>query len=88
MLSFKQPITSSSGSRVRRRNSTIIASSTGVSTVLEGLLGPIGASAVVVLPRHLETVVRLKPYRLAKAPVVSFDAWSSARTRGVARALP
>jgi len=58
---FRQPRTSSSGSSVRRRNSTIIASSTGVSTVLMGLRGPMGASAVVVRDLHLATVARLRP---------------------------
>ena len=53
--------TSSSGSSVRRRNSTTIASSASVNTVLWGELGPIGASSVVVLLRHLATVVRLSP---------------------------
>ena len=49
------------GSSVRRRNSTIIDSSTGVSTVLLGLRGPMGASAVVVRDLHFMTVVRLRP---------------------------
>jgi hypothetical protein len=56
--------------------------------MLFGSRGPMGASAVVVRDLHLATVVRLKPYRRARLPVVSFDAWSSARTRGVVRALP
>ncbi len=43
------------------RNSTTMASSTGVSTVLCEALGPIGASSVVVRARHLATVVRLSP---------------------------
>lgn len=56
--------------KVLRRNSTNIASSASVSTVLRGELGPIGASSVVVLAkpwkglrwvRHLATVVRLSP---------------------------
>ena len=38
----------------------IIASSTGVRTVLLGLRGAMGASAVVVRHLHLATVVRLK----------------------------
>ena len=33
----------------------------GVSTVLLGSLGPMGASAVVARDLHLATVVRLKP---------------------------
>ena len=37
------------------------ASSARVKTVLWGDVGPIGASSVVVLARHLVTVVRLKP---------------------------
>jgi len=61
MLSRRQPITSSSGSRVLRRNSTTVASSASVSTVLCGVVGPIGASWVVVRVRHLVTVVRLSP---------------------------
>ena len=61
MLSRKQPSTSSSGNSVLRRNSTTMASSARVSTVLWGELGPIGASSVVVRVRHLVTVVRLSP---------------------------
>ena len=40
------------------------------------------------LARHLATVAQLKPQRFARAPLVSFDAWSSARTLGVVRAEP
>jgi hypothetical protein len=47
-----------------------------------------GASLVVVRDRHLVTVVRLSPYRWARVLVFSFDLWSSARIRGVVRALP
>jgi hypothetical protein len=36
---------------------------TGVSIVLLGSCGPMGASMVVARDRHLATVVRLKPYR-------------------------
>lgn len=61
MLSRRQPSTSSSGSKVRRRNSTTIASSISVSTVLFGLLGPIGRSAVVVRLRHFATVLAFRP---------------------------
>ena len=61
MLSRRQPITSSSGKSVFRRNSTITASSAGERTVLLGFDGPMGASAVVVRERHLVTVVRLSP---------------------------
>jgi hypothetical protein len=61
MVSRKQPSTSSSGSRVRRRNSTTIASSISVSTVLFGWLGPIGRSAVEVRLRHFATVLAFKP---------------------------
>jgi len=64
------------------------ASSAGESTVLLGWLGPMGASLVVVRDRHLVTVVRLSPYRWARVLVFSFDLWSSARIRGVVRALP
>ncbi len=53
--------TSSSGSSVLRRNSTTMASSAGVSTVMCGAVGPIGASWVVVRVRHLVMVVRLSP---------------------------
>ena len=53
--------TPSSGSNVRRRNSTTMASSARVSTVLWGKLGPMGASPVVVRVRHSATVVRLSP---------------------------
>ena len=61
MLSRRQPNMSSSGSSVRWRNSTTMASSARVSTVLWDELGPIGASSVVVRVRHLVTVVRLRP---------------------------
>ncbi len=45
----------------RRRNSTTMASSAEVRTVLCGAVGPIGASFVFVLISHLLTVVRLRP---------------------------
>jgi hypothetical protein len=61
MVSRKHPRTSSSGSKVRRRNSTTIASSASVRTVLRGRLGPIGWSAVVVRCRHLATVFGFRP---------------------------
>jgi hypothetical protein len=61
IVSFKQPSTSSSGNRVRRRNSMMIASSAVVSTVLRGSFGPIGASAVVVRLRHLAIVFGFTP---------------------------
>jgi hypothetical protein len=48
-------------SSVRLRNSTIIVSSTGVSIVLLGLRGPMGAFAVVARDLHFVTVVRLRP---------------------------
>jgi hypothetical protein len=38
-----------------------MASSAGVSTVLFGALGPIGASAVVVRLRHFFTVFEFRP---------------------------
>ena len=44
--SRRHPSTSSRGNRVRLGNSTIIASSAGVRTVLCGALGPVGASWV------------------------------------------
>jgi hypothetical protein len=61
MLSRRHPSTSSSGRSVRRPNSTTIASSARLSTVLWGELGPICASWTVVRLRHLLTVVRLRP---------------------------
>ena len=73
---------------MRWRNATTIASSSGVSTVLLGSRGPIRESTVVVRDRHLLTVVRLTHSTLARTLAFSFDAWSSARTRGVVRALP
>lgn len=88
MVSFRQPSTSSSGSSVFCRNATTMASSAGVSTVLFGALGPIGASAVVVRPRHFFTVLGFRPYSAARERVLACDAWSSARIRGVVRALP
>jgi len=42
MLSRRHPRTSSSGSNVRRLNSTTMASSASVRVVLRGRLGPIG----------------------------------------------
>jgi hypothetical protein len=60
-----EPGTSSSGSRVRRRNSTTIASSALVRVLLRGWRGPIGASAVLIWPRHLATVLGFSPYRAA-----------------------
>ena len=49
--------------------------------------GPIGASWVVVRLCHLATVLGFSLYCSARIRVLSFDAWSSARTGGV-RALP
>ena len=52
------------GSRVFWRKATTMASSTGragVSTVLFGAFGPIGASAIVVRLRHLCTVLGFRP---------------------------
>jgi hypothetical protein len=61
MASFRQPSTSSRGSRVFCRNATTMASSAGVSTVLFGVFGPMGSSAVVVRLRHLRTVFAFRP---------------------------
>lgn len=61
MLPRRQPSTSSSGSKVRRRNSTTIASSASVKTVRRGRRGPIGASVTVVRRRHLATVLTFRP---------------------------
>jgi hypothetical protein len=61
MVSRRQPSTSSSGSNVFCRNAATMASSAGVSTVLFGAFGPIGASAVVVRLRHLRTVLGFSP---------------------------
>ncbi len=61
MLSRKHPITSSSGNMVRCRKAMIIASSTGVRTVLRRSRGPIGASDVPERERYFATVVRLSP---------------------------
>ncbi len=61
MLSRRHPMTSSSGSSVRCRNATIMASSTGVSTVLRRWRGPIGASPVPQREHHFATVARLNP---------------------------
>ena len=74
----RKPGTSSSGNRVRRRNSTIMASSIGVRTVLCGSVGPIRASVVVMRRRHLATVFGFSPYCSARARVLACDAWSSA----------
>jgi hypothetical protein len=57
----RQPNTSSSGRSVRRLNSTIMASSACVRTVLRGCVGPMGRSTVVVRPRHLSTVFGFSP---------------------------
>jgi hypothetical protein len=61
MLSRRQPSTSSKGRRVRRLNSTTIASSASVNTVLQGRLGPIRRSAVVERRRHFPTVFGFSP---------------------------
>ena len=53
-----------------------------------GGLGPIETSAVALRLRHFRTVLALIPYWAAKARDDVFDALSSARTRGVVRALP
>jgi hypothetical protein len=86
--SRRQPSTSSSGSRVLRRDSTTTASSASVRTELGGRRGPVGASAVPVLPRRLAAVFGFSPQRAAGARVLSCAAWGSARTRGVVRAEP
>jgi len=49
------------GSSVFCRNATTMASSAGVSTVLFGVFGPMGSSAVVVRLRHLRTVFAFSP---------------------------
>jgi hypothetical protein len=46
---------------VCRRKATITASSSIVSTVEEGFLGPVGTSATDVRPFHLMTVFWLIP---------------------------
>jgi len=56
IVSFKQPMTSTSDSSVRLRNLTIIAPSPGVSTALRGAAVPVSESAVVCHERHLATV--------------------------------
>ena len=61
IASRRQPSTPSSGSRVRRRASTTVASSASVSAVLLGLAGPVRASAGDVRRRHLATVVVVRP---------------------------
>ena len=61
MVSRRPPSTSSSASKVRRRNATTIASSISVRTVLFGLLGLIGWSTVVVRLRHFATVFAFRP---------------------------
>jgi len=81
MVSLRQPSTSSSGSSVFCLNATTMASSAGVSTVLFGVLGPIGAPAIVVRLRHFFTVFfAFTPYRAARDRVLSCDAWNSARS--------
>src|SRR3978361_2443586 len=80
MVSLSAPITSSSGSRVLRRNSTMMASSAGVSTVLAGFFGPMGASVVVARLRHFRTVLGLRPYWAAMALDDACAAWGLART--------
>lgn len=81
MVSLRRPSTSSSGNSVFCRNATTMASSAGA-------LGPIGASAVVARLRHFFTVFGFRQCRAARDRVLSCDAWSSARTRGVVRAQP
>jgi hypothetical protein len=73
MVSCRQPMASSSGNRVRRRNSTMMASSAGVSTVLLGVLGPMGASVVVLRLRQdgfgVETELAGGGYETTPAPL-------------------
>ncbi|MGI3777308.1 MAG: hypothetical protein ACRYGC_08445, partial [Janthinobacterium lividum] len=71
----------------RRLTVATMAFSFGRSTVLCCAMSSIGVSAIVAW-RHLVTVVRFRPQRRARVPVMSFDAWNSARTRGVVQALP
>jgi hypothetical protein len=61
MASLRRPSRSSRGSRVFCRNATTMASSAGVSTVLFGVFGPTGSSAVVIRLRHLRTVFAFRP---------------------------
>jgi hypothetical protein len=56
-------------------------------TVLSGF-GPMGASVVSARLRHFRTVLTLIPYWLARRRAGAFAALSSARIRGVVRALP
>src|SRR5436190_1965863 len=56
-----------------------MASSAGVSTVLFGALGPIGASAVVVRLRHFFTVFGFTPLPVPPAPGSHFVKRSDAR---------
>ena len=63
-------------------------SSSGVRAVLRHARGPIGASSVVVRRRHFATVLGFSPYWAARVRDDARAAWSSARTRGVMRALP
>ncbi|SFM88159.1 hypothetical protein SAMN05192568_107012 [Methylobacterium pseudosasicola] len=64
-----------------------MATSAGVSTVLLGFFGPIEASVDIARLHHLATVLASKPYAAEGARLLSFDARSSARTRGVVPAL-
>ena len=56
--------------------------------MLLAAFGPIGASAVSALPRHLATVLGFGPEAAARARLLSSDAWSAARIRAVAWTPP
>ncbi len=65
-----------------RREEVAQLAGIGVNTVLFGVLGAIGASAVVARPGHFFTVFGFSPWRAARDLVFSRDAWSSAPTHG------
>ena len=73
---------SSRNSSVFWRNATTMASSAGVSTVLFGAFGPIGASAVVVGGADSRSGLGFITKRTVRERALSFDAWSSALSYG------
>src|SRR5579871_4693573 len=65
-----------------------MASSSAVSTVDRGALGPIGASWRKLRFLHLATVLRFRPYLAASSLSGAFDRCIAARTAYVVVALP
>src|ERR1700720_573558 len=70
---------------VWRRNATTIISSSGVSVVERGDLGPIGAFFTLFRLRHKRTVFGFKRRRAANTLALSSLFWIASRTDSVVR---